>query len=100
MVALLADFLEPWADDITITEPAPGRLNLVARFNGLDRTRSYALEAHSDTVGIAGMTIDPFAAKVLDGKLHGRGACDTKGPMTSMLLALLRYVRDHGRPPV
>ena len=100
MVALLADFLEPWADDITITEPAPGRPNLVARFDGIDPARSYAFEAHSDTVGTAGMIIDPFGAEVRDGKLHGRGACDTKGPMTSMLLALLRYVRDHGHPPV
>ncbi|MFN6017233.1 MAG: M20 family metallopeptidase [Verrucomicrobiota bacterium] len=100
MVALLADFLEPWADDIALTEPAPGRPNLVARFDGANRSRAYAFEAHTDTVGVAGMTIDPFAAEVRDGKLHGRGACDTKGPMTSMLLALLRHVRDHGRPPV
>lgn len=100
MVALLADLLEPWADHITMTEPAPGRPNLIARFDGADRSRAYAFEAHSDTVGVVGMTIDPFGSEVRDGKLYGRGACDTKGPMTSMLLALLRHLRDHGRPPV
>ncbi|MBU3664996.1 MAG: M20 family metallopeptidase [Chthoniobacterales bacterium] len=100
MVALLAALLEPWADDIAITEPAPGRPNLVARFDGCDRTKSYALEAHSDTVGVAGMSVDPFGAEVRGGKLHGRGACDTKGPMTSMILALLCHLRDHGRPRV
>ena len=100
MVALLSALLEPWADDITVTEPAPGRPNLVARFDGIHQATSYALEAHSDTVSVTEMTIDPFAAEVGGGKLYGRGACDTKGPMTSMLLALLRHVRDHGRPPV
>lgn len=100
MVALLSALLEPWADNISVTEPAPGRPNLVARFDGIQQCTSYALEAHSDTVSVTGMTIDPFAAEVRGGKLYGRGACDTKGPMTSMLLALLRHVRDHGRPPV
>jgi acetylornithine deacetylase/succinyl-diaminopimelate desuccinylase-like protein len=100
MVALLADLLEPWASEIEIARPAAGRPNLVARFEGRDTSRSYALEAHSDTVSAAGMTIDPFSGEVRDGKLFGRGACDTKGPMASMLLALMNHLREHGKPAV
>lgn len=100
IVGILYDLLEPWADEICITEPAPGRPNLVARFDGCDKSRSYAFESHSDTVSADGMVIDPFGAEVRDGKVHGRGACDTKGPMTAMLLALLGHLRDHGCPPV
>jgi acetylornithine deacetylase len=34
------------------------------------------------------MTIDPFAAEVRDGRLWGRGACDTKGSLAAFLTAL------------
>jgi acetylornithine deacetylase/succinyl-diaminopimelate desuccinylase-like protein len=34
------------------------------------------------------MTIDPFLAQRLDGKLYGRGTSDTKGSMAAMLWAL------------
>jgi acetylornithine deacetylase/succinyl-diaminopimelate desuccinylase-like protein len=34
------------------------------------------------------MTVDPFGGEVKDGRLYGRGASDTKGPMAAMLWAL------------
>jgi acetylornithine deacetylase len=40
------------------------------------------------------MTIDPFAATIHGGRLHGRGACDVKGGMAAMLAAFARLVRD------
>jgi len=81
MASLLAHMLEPWADEVTVTEVVPGRPCLIARFDGLDITRAFAFEAHSDTVSVEGMSVDPFAATVRDGWLYGRGASDTKGPM-------------------
>jgi acetylornithine deacetylase/succinyl-diaminopimelate desuccinylase family protein len=98
MADLLKDILHPWADEIIISEVVPGRPNVIARFAGRDRSRCYAFEAHSDTVGINGMTVDPFGARIADGRLFGRGACDTKGPMTAMLLALFRHLQRHGPP--
>ena len=100
MASLLAHLLEPWADEVTVTEVVPGRPCLIARFEGLDPTRAFAFEAHSDTVSVEGMSVDPFAAAVRDGRLYGRGACDTKGPMAAMLMAILRHLRDDGRLPV
>lgn len=50
-------------------------------------------EAHMDTVQTSGMTIDPFAAEVRDGKLYGRGACDTKASLAAMLVALETMVQ-------
>ena len=44
-----------------------------------------------DTVTTAGMTIDPFGGQIKDGRLYGRGACDTKGTGAAMLWALKEY---------
>ena len=49
------------------------------------------MESHMDTVGVEGMTIDPFAGRIDDGRLWGRGACDTKGSGAAMLWALKSY---------
>jgi len=99
IIDLREHLLEPWADSIEIHEAAPGRPNLIARFDGEDSTRHYALEAHTDTVGIDGMTTEPVVPKVRDGRLYGRGACDTKGPMTAMLLALMQAKAGLGKFP-
>lgn len=49
--------------------------------------RTLCFEAHLDTVGTDGMTISPFEPVVSEGKLYGRGSCDTKGSMGAMLVA-------------
>src|SRR6185295_6812929 len=72
----------------------PGRPNVVARWPGdrADKPR-LLLAPHTDTVSVAGMTIDPFSAEIGDGRVWGRGASDTKGPMAAMLWAL-REMRE------
>lgn len=51
-----------------------------------------------DTVGVEGMTVDPFAAKIEGGKMFGRGTCDTKGTGASMFWALKRYAESGDKP--
>src|SRR5262249_13394469 len=51
-------------------------------------------EAHQDTVPTDNMTIEPFAARIENGRLYGRGACDIKGGMAAMLAAFARLVRE------
>ncbi|MEX2188334.1 MAG: M20 family metallopeptidase [Pirellulales bacterium] len=72
----------------------PRRDNIVARLDGAKPPAAggavLMLEAHQDTVPVDGMTIDPFAADVRDGRIYGRGACDIKGGMASMLAAVSR----------
>lgn len=50
------------------------------------------LVSHMDTVETTGMTIDPLAGSVVDGRLYGRGACDTKGSGAAMLWAAEQYL--------
>ncbi|TWT31953.1 M20 family metallopeptidase [Blastopirellula retiformator] len=60
------------------------------------------LEAHQDTVPIDGMSIDPFAAEIKEGRIYGRGSCDIKGGMAAMLTALSRFrdLPEADRPAV
>ncbi|HEX6962422.1 MAG TPA: M20/M25/M40 family metallo-hydrolase, partial [Lacipirellula sp.] len=54
-------------------------------------------EAHQDTVSGAGMTVQPFAAKVREDRVYGRGACDVKGPLAAMLVALASAAPEPAR---
>ncbi len=82
--------------EVSLHEVFPGRCNLTAHWPEQKAFTSIALEAHTDTVGVGGMTIDPFAADVGDGKVWGRGACDDKGSLAAFLSAL-RIARARGR---
>lgn len=76
--------------DVTHYEVQPGRPNVVGRLAGNGRSangRSLLLNAHMDTVGVAGMTIPPFTPTLRDGKVYGRGAQDMKGSLAAMLAA-------------
>ena len=89
----LADFvagtLSARGFQIILEEILPGRPNLIARAPGPDDRPRIFFGPHSDTVGVGGMTIDPFGAEISDGRLWGRGASDTKGPMAAMLWGLI-----------
>ena len=100
LAGLLKTRLEAMGAEVALVEVAPNRPNLIATFAGRDPGRSLILDAHLDTVPVEGMTIPPFEPVVRDGLLYGRGACDTKGPMTAMLLALQRILAGDGAPPV
>ena len=84
----LAGFLERRGFKVDWIEPIPGRPNVVGRFGPAQPRRSILVESHLDTQGIHGMVVPPFAGDVREGRLYGRGACDTKGPMAAALMAL------------
>jgi len=64
-----------------------GRPNVVAIARGTGGGRSLMLNAHMDTVGVAGMQ-NPFRAEIRDGRLYGRGAMDTKAALAAFMTAL------------
>jgi acetylornithine deacetylase/succinyl-diaminopimelate desuccinylase-like protein len=92
----VAAFLETCGATVTLDEIEPGRPNVIGRFPNKHNSPAGSgilFGPHLDTVSVAGMTIDPFAADLRDGKIHGRGASDTKGSMAAMLWALYQ-LRD------
>lgn len=77
----------------------PGRSNVVARLPGRDPSRRLVLEAHMDTVSIQGMTIPPFEPRIDEGRLYGRGSCDTKAGLAAMMHAVASLHIEKLRPP-
>lgn len=79
-------------------ESLPGRDNVFVRLPGRERSGGLVLEAHMDTVSAGGMDIPPFDPAVREGKLFGRGSCDTKAGLATMMHAL-RDLADSGEAP-
>ena len=80
IAAFVAAWLEDAGLDVALTDAAPGRPNVVGIAHGTGPGRSLLLNAHMDTVGVAGME-SPFTPVVHGGRLHGRGAGDMKGSL-------------------
>lgn len=84
----------------TFRQPVlPGRENVVAKLPGVDRKRRLILEAHMDTVSVSGMSIPPFTPDVRDGRLYGRGSCDTKAGLATMMHAVAHWKEQGLVPP-
>lgn len=91
----LAEILDHWGFAVSVQEIGPNRSNLVARL-GPDGAPAMVLAGHLDTVGIEGMTHDPFAGEIIDGRLYGRGSCDMKSGIAAMCVGSLRAHRRGG----
>ncbi|HRJ10163.1 MAG TPA: M20/M25/M40 family metallo-hydrolase [Prosthecobacter sp.] len=89
----IAAFLERCGAEAFLDEVEPDRPNVIGRFPSLPRPGGGAkprivFGPHTDTVSVGGMSIEPFGGELRDGRVWGRGASDTKGPMAAMLWAL------------
>ncbi|MBN1291397.1 MAG: M20/M25/M40 family metallo-hydrolase [Candidatus Latescibacteria bacterium] len=69
------------------------RANFFADYGTVDNSGRYMFNGHMDTKPVDGMTIDPFAGEIRDGKLYGRGACDMKGAVAAVLCAFKGLIR-------
>lgn len=97
MAEWIADYLRRLGADVSTRALAPGRPNVIGVFEPSRAAATVAFAPHLDTVGVGGMTVPPFQLTDRRGKLHGRGACDTKGPTAALLAALTRWVKSPTR---
>ncbi len=83
----IADFVAAWCRraglDVEVVGSAQ-RPSVIAIARGSSGGRSLLLNAHLDTVGVAGMDA-PFEPRVADGRLYGRGSYDMKGALAAVL---------------
>lgn len=98
IAAYVRRFFEQRGIEVCEQEVFPGRPNVLARLPGRDSSRRIVLEAHTDTVSVKGMTIPPFEPVIRDGKMYGRGSCDTKAGLATMMHALA-WLKEEGITP-
>jgi acetylornithine deacetylase/succinyl-diaminopimelate desuccinylase-like protein len=96
----VADFLATIAAraglEVEFQKVLPGRSNLIARLRPKNKIKqTILLVPHLDTVGADGTR---FIPQRKNGRLHGRGACDTKGSVAAMLSALCELANSKSRP--
>ncbi len=97
----VSDFLLSWCEkarmDVETKPVMPGRHNLFASIAPLKKsTGRVVLAPHLDTVNIPN---DSLLTPRMDmDRVHGRGACDTKGSVAAMLTAMARLSRAGVRP--
>lgn len=96
----VAEYLEGAGFEVRTEEVAPGRPNVWAVWDGDRPGKTLLFEAHTDVV-TEGAAEDwehpPFAAELVDGRIYGRGACDTKGNLAAAVIAV-RAIKDSGVP--
>ncbi len=97
---LMVDFLAATAAnaglEVELQTVFPGRSNLLARLSPAGKVKQRILLApHLDTVN---GTEDQFTPCTINGKVFGRGACDTKGSVAAMLTALCELAKSRQRP--
>jgi acetylornithine deacetylase len=90
----IALFVAEWCERVGLEVELVGdeRPSVVATRRGSGGGRSLLLNAHLDTVGVAGM-VAPHAPRVENGRLYGRGAYDMKGALAAILI-VAASVRD------
>ena len=88
----VAEWCERAGPDVTLADAAPGRPNVLALARGRGGGRSLMLNAHTDTVGVEGMS-DPFVPRLDGGRLYGRGAYDMKGALAAAMVAVAAAAR-------
>lgn len=98
LVDLLGTLAGKWMLEVELL-PVEGQASQLLLTLRVGADRPWILfDSHLDTVAVDNMSIDPFGAEVRDGRLYGRGACDTKGTGAAMLWALRRYAMADKRP--
>ncbi len=96
----VADFLASVAAraglEVEFQKVLPGRSNVIARLLPRNKIRQTILLApHLDTVGADDSQFVPHRK---NGRLYGRGACDTKGSVAAMLTVLCELANAKSRP--
>jgi len=95
-IAYIETLLQNAGFETTRLAKDPNRPNLIARLKGQGSAPPLLLYGHIDVVTTAGQKWihPPFAGKVVDGFIWGRGALDMKSGIAMMLSAVIRARMD------
>ncbi len=71
------------------------RLNVVAEIGLSEKTSPIVLSGHLDVVplGQKEWSVEPFAGKIIDGKLYGRGSSDMKSGVAAIITSAIKSAK-------
>jgi len=87
----IADWAARKGFQVELNTVAPGRLNAILTWSAGSGDRVLMFEGHTDVVTPGNMNVwnyEPFGAQIVDDRMYGRGANDTKGNLAAMLIAM------------
>ena len=90
IAAYVRRFFEEHGIAVREQEVIAERPNVLASVPGREPGRRVVFEAHMDTAGITGMDVPAFEPTIENGRIYGRGACDTKAGLAAMMHAVVR----------
>ncbi len=80
---------------VSVYEFSKNRPNIIGILKGKSSKKSLLLTPHIDVVPAGtGWTHEPYSAKLIDGKIYGRGASDCKGHVAVCLEVVRSIVED------
>jgi len=93
---VLAEYLSGQGIDCRIDKWEGSRANFVAHAKSSAERPALLFAAHLDVVPASDgqWKLPPFEAVEADGRIHGRGAADMKGPMASLAAAIAEVVKS------
>jgi len=95
----LEQLLAPYRVAVTRQVVSPVHENLLVRIPGREEGPATLFESHMDTVPADDWLDRAFTPRVEGEVLYGRGACDDKGCLAAMVLAVLDLLESGTIPP-
>lgn len=90
----IADHLKSIGMEVYTQDVVDDRFNVIGILRGEGGGRNLMMNGHTDTVGVKRMAIKPFKPFIENDNIHGRGACDMKGPLAGMITAVKALVNS------
>lgn len=91
VAAFIYEFLKNHGFEVHRQEVVAGRPNIIGILNGKTPGKTLLFEGHTDVVTAGNKEdwrFDPFGAVIEDGRIYGRGSCDTKGNVAAAIFAV------------
>jgi len=96
----LSSLLEEMGLDVVVEEVEPDSLNVMGMLQGQKEGLCLMFECHTDVVtegDASEWKYDPYEGRLVGNRIYGRGACDTKGNLAAVVMAV-KAISQSGLP--